>query len=495
MADRHCILSIDQGTTSSRAIVFAADGSKVAMAQSEFPQIFPDDGWVEHDPETIWQTTLQSAQQAFRQAEEQGYTVAAIGITNQRETTLVWDRATGEPLHNAIVWQDRRTAAVCERLDAQGLADDVASRTGLLIDPYFSATKIAWILEHVSGARARAERGELAFGTVDSFLIWRLTGGAVHATDATNASRTNVFNIESQQWDPWLCEVFGVPPELLPEVRDCNAHYGDTVAEFFGRSLPILGVAGDQQAASIGQCCLSPGSIKSTYGTGCFVVLNTGDQIARSRHRLLSTVLVRLDGQVQYAIEGSIFMAGAAVQWLRDGLGIIQDSAETEALAAAASEHSGVYLVPAFTGLGAPHWSPDARAALYGLTRDSGPAEIARATLEAVAYQTLDLTDAMGADGVAPTRLRIDGGMAANDWFAQFLADMLQIPVDRPAILETTAYGVALLAGQSSGVFGDWESISADWQLQRSFEPRMHESHRQHLLNGWRRAVRLTLAG
>ena len=487
MPQGDCILAIDQGTTSSRAIVFDAHGQAVASAQAEFPQIYPAGGWVEHDPELIWNTTLTVARQAFQAAESNGHPVAAIGITNQRETTLVWDRHTGEPIYNAIVWQDRRTAATCDRLVEEGAAEEIQARTGLLVDPYFSATKIAWMLDHVDGARLRAR--ELAFGTVDSFLVWRLTGGAVHATDATNASRTSLFNIHEQQWDETLLAKFRVPADLLPEVRDCDAHFGDTEPGLFGRPIPIRGIAGDQQAAAIGQCCLSPGSIKSTYGTGCFVILNTGDEVVESGNRLLSTVASRIGGQPRYALEGSIFVAGAAVQWLRDELGIIRNAAETEALARGADEQSAVYLVPAFTGLGAPHWKPEARGALFGLTRSTGPAELARATLESVAYQTADLFNAMAEDGVQPGALRIDGGMAANDWFAQFLADILAMSVERPHMLETTAFGAALLAGQAAGVYGSGDAIQDLWQLDRRFEPRLPEADRQRLLAGWRDAV------
>jgi glycerol kinase len=480
-----CILAIDQGTTSSRAIVFDARGLAVASSQAELPQLYPDDGWVEHDPESIWTTTLKVAQEAFKVAEGDGHHVVAIGITNQRETTLVWDRHTGEPIYNAIVWQDRRTASVCDLLTAEGAGDEISSRTGLLVDPYFSATKIAWILNHVDGARAR----DLAFGTVDSFLVSRLTGGAVHATDATNASRTSLFNIHSQEWDDWLLDQFDVPVEVLPEVRDCDAHFGETVPELFGRPIAIRGIAGDQQAAAIGQCCLLPGSIKSTYGTGCFVLVNTGEEVLKSNNQLLSTVAARIGGKVTYGLEGSIFIAGAAVQWLRDGLGVIGNAAETESLARDADKHSGVYMVPAFTGLGAPHWKPDARGALFGLTRSTGPAELARAALEAVAYQTSDQIEAMAEDGVRPVSLRVDGGMVANDWFVQFLADILVMPVDRPRILETTAYGAALLAGRATGVYGDWDDIEAQWQLDKRFEPLLPDADRERLLEGWRDVV------
>jgi glycerol kinase len=489
MTQQQCILAIDQGTTSSRAIVFDARGVVVASAQAEFPQIYPADGWVEHDPEAIWSTTRDVACQAFQKAEAAGRHVAAIGITNQRETTLIWDRRTGAPVYNANVRHDRRTASSSEQRIAEGVEAEIRSRTGLLLDPYFSATKVEWLLNHVDGARSRAAAGELAFGTVDSFLVWRLTGGRSHFTDETNASRTNLFNIHDQCWDDWLLKCFDVPPEILPEVLDCNAHFGDTEPELFGRSLPILGIAGDQQAAALGQCCLEPGSIKSTYGTGCFVILNTGEQVLESQHRLLSTVASRLDGQVSYALEGSIFAAGAAVQWLRDGLGVIDSASQTEELARSASEHGDIYLVPAFTGLGAPYWKPDARGAIFGLTRATGPADLVRATLQAVAYQTNDLFMAMAEDGLQPTGLRVDGGMAANNWFVQFLADMLQLPVERPRVLETTAYGAALLAGQAAGVFGSWPEIARGWQLDTRFEPQLAESDRQRLLAGWRDAV------
>ena len=492
MRGKDCILAVDQGTTSSRAIVFDARGVAVASSQAEFPQLYPADGWVEHDPEVIWNTTLNVARQAFQAAESGGHRVAAIGITNQRETTLVWDRHTGEPIYNAIVWQDRRTASICDRLTEEGVNDEIRSRTGLLVDPYFSATKVAWLLDHVDGARLRAR--DLAFGTVDSFLVWRLTGGAVHATDATNASRTSLFNIHDQEWDDWLLDRFDIPAAVLPEVRDCDAHFGETAPELFGRSIPIHGIAGDQQAAAIGQCCLLPGSIKSTYGTGCFVIVNTGDEVLESRNRLLSTVASRIGGKVSYGLEGSIFVAGAAVQWLRDGLGVIGNAAETESLARGADEHSAVYMVPAFTGLGAPHWKPDVRGALFGLARSTGPAEFARAALEAVAYQTSDLIDAMAEDGVRPVSLRVDGGMVANDWFAQFLADILSMPVDRPRILETTAYGAALLAGRATGVYGDWDDIEDRWKLDRRFEPVLPDADRRRLLEGWHDAVARVIA-
>ncbi|MEE4186068.1 MAG: glycerol kinase GlpK [Gammaproteobacteria bacterium] len=494
MAASPCVLAIDQGTTSSRAIVFDVTGQRVSVAQAEYPQLYPGDGWVEHDPAAIWQTTLQTARDALRAAEDSGHTVVALGITNQRETVVLWDRATGHPLGNAIVWQDRRTAAECERLRAAGHEPEVTARTGLLLDPYFSATKIAWLLDNIPGARERARAGQLACGTIDSFLIWQLTGGREHLTDATNASRTSLFNIHTQRWDDWLLECFDIPARLLPAVRDCNSHFGTTDSGLLGREIPILGVAGDQQAAALGQGCMMPGAIKSTYGTGCFVLVITGDAVVQSSHRLLSTVAYRLDGQVSYALEGSIFVAGAAIQWLRDGLGIIESAAATAALARDADPASAVYLVPAFTGLGAPHWRPEARGALLGLTRATGIAEIARAALEAVAYQTNDLLEAMQRDGVQARQLRVDGGMVANDWFAQRLADLLNLTVDRPQILETTAYGAALLAGQGAGIYGDWADIEALWRLDQQFEPSMAADVREQKLAGWRDALRRVMA-
>lgn len=489
MSGEGSILAIDQGTTSSRAVVVDSGLEILARAQQEFPQIYPASGQVEHDPEVIWDTTLGVAQAALEQIHSKNGRVAGIGITNQRETTLIWDRETGLPIHNAIVWQDRRTADVCRELERQGVEGEVQARTGLLLDPYFSATKIAWLLDKVSGARRLADAGRLAFGTVDSFLIWRLTGGRVHATDATNASRTSLFNIHTGQWDEALLDIFGVPPQVLPEVRDCSGDFGQTDAAVLGEALPLRGVAGDQQAATIGQCCFAPGSAKSTYGTGCFVVLNTGDHPVQSRNRLLTTVAYQLNGQITYALEGSIFVAGAAVQWLRDGLGIIETAAETETLARGLESNGGVYLVPAFTGLGAPHWNPDARGALVGLTRASGPAEIARATLESVCYQTWDLLDAMAQDGIQPTEVRVDGGMVANEWLCQFLAEILDICVDRPRIIETTTLGAAYLAGREAGVFGDFQEFSGIWQPDARFEPGALNIDRDLLLAGWHRAV------
>lgn len=484
-----CILAIDQGTTSSRAIVFDRSGRPRASAQREFRQIYPADGWVEHDPEEIWSSSLEVARSALRDAESRGLKVQAIGITNQRETTLVWERESGRAIHDAIVWQDRRTAALCEKLRSPEVEQLVAERSGLRIDPYFSATKIAWILDNVEGARLKAEGGDLAFGTVDSFLLWRLTGGRVHATDVTNASRTGLYNIHDMTWDPELLRLYRVPEALLPRVEDCTADFGMTDPELFGRPIPILGIAGDQQAAAIGQACFQEGSIKSTYGTGCFVILNTGKKPVLSRNRLLTTICYRIGGEATYAIEGSIFISGAAIQWLRDGLGLIKRASDSEALARSLESNGGVYLVPAFTGLGAPHWDSAARGAIFGLTRDSGPAHFARAALEAVCYQTRDLFDAMAEDGVKPRSMRVDGGMVANDWMLQFLADILNIRVDRPEVPETTALGAAYLAGLQAGLFASLDDIAAQWRCQAYFEPQMEERERQRLLAGWDAAV------
>jgi glycerol kinase len=492
-ASRPLIMALDQGTTSSRAIVFDAEGAVVSLAQAEFPQIYPAEGWVEHDPEAIWSTTLETARRAFKGAEVGGARVEAIGVTNQRETTLVWERATGKPIHNAIVWQDRRTAGACRRLREAGHEAEVQARTGLVLDPYFSAAKVAWILDKVDGARAAALRGELAFGTVDSFLIWRLTGGRVHATDATNASRTSLYDIVLDRWDAALLDLFNVPRAVLPEVKDSAAEYGETTPDLFGRPIPILGVAGDQQAAAIGQGCLEPGQIKSTYGTGCFLLVNTGETPVFSKHRLLTTIAARLDGKTTYALEGSIFVAGAAVQWLRDGLGVIGSAAETAALARGARDDN-VYLVPAFTGLGAPWWDADARGAIFGLTRATGPAELARAALEAACFQTRDLVAAAAEDGVRPEALRIDGGMVANDWLAQRLADLVGLKVMRPQVLETTALGAACLAGAKAGVFPDLAAFAARERGFEAFEPRMDPAERDRRLAGWDDAVSRTLS-
>ncbi len=492
--DNPCILAIDQGTTSSRAIVFDSSGAAVAVAQREFAQYYPGDGWVEHDPEDIWASTLDVSRRALAQAQARGAAVVCIGIANQRETAIVWERESGRPIYNAIVWQDRRTADRCEELRVGGCEADVRVRTGLVLDPYFSAAKIAWILDHVEGARQRAERGALACGTVDTFLIWRLTGGRAHVTDATNASRTSLYNIETGAWDESLCALFGVPEALLARVCDSCAEFGVADANILGAELPILGVAGDQQAASVGQACFAAGDIKSTYGTGCFVMLNTGALRIHSQNRLLSTIAYQIKGARAYALEGSIFIAGAAIQWLRDGLGLIDSAAQSEDLARTIASNNGVYLVPAFTGLGAPHWRADARGALFGLTRATGRAELARAAIEASCYQTNDLFEAMAQDGVRPRALRVDGGMTANDWMCQFLADILGLPVDRPRVMETTALGAAYLAGLQGGIFASLDAIAKHWALEQRFLPDMDHEARAGLVRGWRRAVTATMA-
>ncbi|MTH96751.1 glycerol kinase GlpK [Roseibium sp. RKSG952] len=488
------ILAIDQGTTSSRAILFGADFQPISVGQREFPQHFPKSGWVEHDPEDIWSTTASVCREALERAHVGIDGVAAIGITNQRETTLIWDRKTGKAVYNAIVWQDRRTSDFCNKLRADGHAAVFTEKTGLLVDPYFSGTKIAWILDNVDGVRERAERGELAFGTVDSWLIWNLTGGQSHVTDATNASRSLIFNIHENSWDEELCGLLNIPMSLLPEVKDCADDFGMTRADLFGKPLPILGVAGDQQAATLGQACFEPGMVKSTYGTGCFALINTGTKPVPSRNRLLTTIAYRLNGETTYALEGSIFVAGAAVQWLRDGLGLIKSAGESQELAEQADRKNGIYLVPAFVGLGAPHWDADARGAIFGLTRATGPADFARATLESVGYQTRDLLDAMQDDWGAggDTVLRVDGGMSASDWTMQFLADILGAPVDRPRVAETTALGAAWLAGSKAGVWPGQKEFAEKWHLDRRFEPDMDGPMREHLLAGWRDAVRRT---
>lgn len=488
------ILSIDQGTTSSRSVLYDNQALPVFTAQQEFPQIYPNDGWVEHDPEAIWDSVLTTAKKAVALVKNMDGDIQAIGITNQRETCIIWDRATGKPLYNAIVWQDRRTADICAELRAQGHEDQIIDKTGLLLDPYFSATKIAWILDHVEGARARAEAGELAFGTIDTFLIWRLSGGTTHVTDVTNASRTCVFNIVTRQWDDELLALFRIPKSILPEVKDCAAEFAVTDASVLGAVLPILGVAGDQQAAAIGQGCFETGDIKSTYGTGCFVLLNTGTTKIKSKNRLLTTIAYGLDGEIHYALEGSIFVAGAAVQWLRDGLGIIKSAQETQAMAESLSSNNGLYMVPAFTGLGAPHWDPNARGAIYGITRATGPEDFVRAALESVCYQTNDLLNAMKEDGISLTDLNVDGGMAANDWTMQFLADILNINVTRPTNMETTALGAALLAGYKSGLYKSMSLYTAPSNPDKTFTPNMDAVVRGGLLADWAKAVGRTLS-
>ena len=490
------ILAIDQGTTSTRAILFDENLRVAATAQEEFPQHYPASGWVEHDPADLWATTAGTAREAIERAGIGTGQIAGIGITNQRETVVVWEKATGRPVHNAIVWQDRRTADICAELRAAGHEEMVTARTGLLLDPYFSATKVKWILDNVDGARAAAEAGELLFGTVDSYLIWRLTGGRVHVTDATNAARTMLYDIRKGRWSTTICDLLGIPVAMLPEVRDCADDFGMAREDLFGGAIPILGVAGDQQAATLGQACFTPGMLKSTYGTGCFALLNTGAEPVASRNRLLTTIAYRLDGEVTYALEGSIFIAGAVVQWLRDGIQIIRSAPETQPLADRADPGQDVVLVPAFTGLGAPYWTPEARGAIYGLTRNTGPAELARAALESVGYQTRDLLEAMRADwqgGEGGAVLRVDGGMSASDYTMQFLADILGAAVDRPEVTETTALGAAWLAGSRAGVYPGRDAFARSWALERRFEPAMGAEERDARYARWKRAVAATM--
>ncbi|MBT3331063.1 MAG: glycerol kinase GlpK [Rhodospirillaceae bacterium] len=494
MSGKDFILALDQGTTSSRAILFDRDGVAQASAARELPQIFPRPGLVEHDPVQIWQDTLTTAREALAKADIRADQVAAIGIANQRETTVVWNRETGQPIHNAIVWQDRRTTDLCESLRQSGHGAMIQARTGLIIDPYFSATKIAWLLDNVAGARAAAEAGALAFGTIDSWLLWNLTGGANHSTDATNASRTMLFDIHRQCWDDELCGLFNIPMNVLPNVLDSADDFGLSSQDLFGSSIPITGMAGDQQAATVGQACFTPGMIKSTYGTGCFVMLNTGTEAVTSENRMLTTVAYRLDGQTTYALEGSIFIAGAAMQWLRDGLKLIDTAPDSEALAHGLESTNGVIMVPAFTGLGAPYWDADARGGILGLTRDSSIAHIVRAGLEAVCYQTRDLLLAMQADagnvqGLSLDVLRVDGGMSENNWLMQFLSDILDVTVDRPIVTETTALGAAYLAGLQVGLFPSTAAITGQWRRQASFTPDMDPDRRDELYTAWQEAV------
>lgn len=489
-----CILAIDQGTTSTRAIIFDKDGTPRAQATRDLPQIFPKDGWVEHDAVEIWHATQDVCRRALAEFGDVKK-IAAIGITNQRETMVVWDRATGQPLHNAIVWQDRRTAEQCTELKERGLEDAITEKTGLLLDPYFSATKIVWLLDHVSGARARAERGELACGTIDSWLIWNLTNGARHVTDVTNASRTMLFNIGTLDWDPEILSWLDIPRDLLPEVLECADDFGMVDSDILGAGIPICGVAGDQQAAGIGQACFEPGMVKSTYGTGCFILLNTGAQRVRPAHRLLTTLAYSLKGETAYAVEGSIFMAGATVQWLRDGLKLIERAEDTEALAARADPHGGVYLVPAFTGLGAPYWDPHARASIVGLTRDSGIPDLVRAALDAVCYQTRDLMEAMAFDGGDQAhRMRVDGGMAANAWFMQRLADLTGRPVECPRGQQATALGAACLAGLEVGLYPSTGHFAQQWRVAQTYEPMISADQRETLYTGWRAAIARTVS-
>jgi glycerol kinase len=494
MAKPTHILALDQGTTSTRAAVFDRQARRVAMVQRELRQIYPQPGWVEHDPAEIWGAAREVATGALDSAGITCSDVLALGITNQRETVVVWDRETGTPVHNTIVWQDRRTAGLCAEMVAAGLQETIQQKTGLVIDAYFSASKIRWLLDSIPGLRQRALRGEVLAGTIDSFLIWHLTAGKVHATDATNAARTMLFNIRTQDWDDVLLDLWGVPLAMLPEVRDCNAQFGSTSATLFDASIPITGIAGDQHAAMVGQACLQPGMTKCTYGTGAFLLLNTGNQPVESTQQLLTTLAYRIDGKPAYALEGSIFSAGSAIQWLRDGLRIIDSAGSSQRMAAGLASNGGVYLVPAFTGLGAPYWDPDARAALTGVTRDTGPEHLARAALEAVGYQTLDLLRAMEADGAIPPReLRVDGGMVSNDWLCQFIADMAQCPVQRPIDTETTVRGAALLAGLGAGLYDKLDTLADVWEAERLFQPVMPPNERDSLYEGWKNAVQRVL--
>lgn len=489
------ILAIDQGTTSTRAILFDGQMQVAGSAQQEFPQHFPQAGWVEHDPEDLWNTTVETCRQVMGDIGVSAADIAGIGITNQRETTVVWDRKSGKAIHNAIVWQDRRTTSICEALRAAGHEPTISHQTGLLLDPYFSGTKLSWILDLVPGSRERVAKGELLFGTVDSFLIWRLTGGASHVTDATNAARTLMYDIRKGEWSAEICGLLDVPMVMLPEVKDSAADFGVTQADILGGEIPILGVAGDQQAATIGQACFKPGMMKSTYGTGCFALLNTGDAPVASKNRMLTTIAYQLDGKPTYALEGSIFIAGAAVQWLRDGMGLIKNAAQTGELAPQADPGQDVLLVPAFTGLGAPYWEPDSRGAVFGLTRNSGPAELARAALQSVGYQTRDLWEAMRADwgGEINVTLRVDGGMSASDWTMQSLSDLLGAAVDRPVMQETTALGVAWLAGMRAGIYPDQDGFAETWALDRQFTPQLDADSREVAYARWKRAVQAVI--
>ena len=493
MPNPRTIIAIDQGTTSSRAILFDETGTILAQQSAEFPQHFPNDGWVEHDPEDIWQTTVKVTSAMVESARKRGIMPIAVGITNQRETAVIWERATGKPIHNAIVWQDRRTAEICTAMKNAGKEAMVTEKTGLLLDPYFTATKLSWMLDRVEGARLRAAAGELCFGTVDSFLIWRLTGGSMHVTDATNASRTSLFNIHNNDWDDELLALFDVPRSGLPQVMDCAAEFGTCDAALIGAELPIRGVAGDQQAAAIGQGCFTPGALKSTYGTGCFVIINTGVEAVASKNKLLTTIGYRVNGKTTFALEGSIFVSGAIVQWLRDGMNMIDSADETEAIAAAQRGNNGVYMVPALTGLGAPHWAPNARGAVYGITRDTSPSDFVRAALESVAYQTNDLFTAIAGDGIPVSVVRVDGGMTANDWLMQFLSDIIDLPVDRPVVRETTALGAAMLALMQSDSSITLDDLASRWQRDATFAPLMADSLRRELTAGWNLAMKRTL--
>ena len=486
-------ISIDQGTTSSRAILFGEDGSIINTCQMEFEQIYPKPGWVEHNPEEIWETTKTVLNDLYNSEIAKKHNIRGIGITNQRETTILWDKKSGKPLYNAIVWQDRRTADFCKSLMKQGLEETVMNKSGLVIDPYFSATKIKWILDNVPEARSRAENNEICFGTVDSFLLWKLTGGKVHATDATNASRTSLYNIKSLEWDDQLLKIFDVPKSLMPDVMDSNSYFGNISKDVMNCELPILSILGDQQAAAVGQACFKPGNIKSTYGTGCFVIINSGKKIIKSNSRLLGTICYKINGQATYALEGSIFIAGAVVQWLRDSLKIIETASQTEDIIEKMQNNSGVYLVPAFTGLGCPYWDPDARGAIYGITRDTGKNEITRAAIESVAYQTRDLFKAMSEDGISPQILRVDGGMTDNDWLMQFLSNILDISVEVPKITETTALGAAMMAMLTDGKYSTLEELSNLWGSNKSYIPKINKNERDNLLKNWDYYVSKTL--
>jgi len=488
------VLAIDQGTTSTRAILFDKNMGIHAMSQREFTQHFPSSGWVEHDPMDLWNTTLDTCRDVMHTAAVTASDIVSIGITNQRETTLVWDRKTGKPIHNAIVWQDRRTSLICQSLKDVGHETLVTDQTGLLLDPYFSGTKVKWILENVDGAKDRALAGDLAFGTVDSWLIWNLTGGKRHVTDATNAARTMLYDIRHGEWSSDICNILNIPTNMLPDVLNCADDFGST--DLFGANIPILGVAGDQQAATIGQACFEPGMMKSTYGTGCFALLNTGDTMVTSQNRMLTTIAYRLNGKTTYALEGSIFIAGAVVQWLRDGLKIVSNAGETGSLAVQSDPNQNVVIVPAFTGLGAPYWNADCRGAIFGVTRGTTSAELSRAALESVGYQTRDLLEAMQSDwgSSGKTTLRVDGGMTASNWAMQFLSDIINAPVDRPKVLETTAIGAAWLAGQATGFYPEQAEFAAAWDLDQTFAPKMREETRQSKYGDWKRAVNATLA-
>lgn len=496
MSKAQYIIALDQGTTSTRSIIFDPQGKEISLSRREFPQHYPQLGWVEHDVEDIWNDAVYTIRNAIEKSSLKTNLseIAAIGITNQRETVVIWNKTTGKPIYNAIVWQDRRTANLCHALKKEGLEETIYEKTGLLLDPYFSATKIAWLLDNIPGVRIAAERGELAFGTIDSFLLWRLTGGKVHATDATNASRTLLFNIKTQNWDPELLKIFDIPIALLPEVKDNSTLFGVTDPALFGKSIPITGMAGDQQSALIGQACFEPGMVKATYGTGCFMLLNTGDKIVTSNNRMLSTTAYRLNGKATYALEGSIFVAGAAIKWLRDGIGIITHASQTDDMATKVSDNHEVYMVPAFVGLGAPHWDPDAKAIITGLTFNATAAHIARAALESIAYQTYDLAEAMKKDSHADIlSIRVDGGMSANNWYCQFLASITNTNVERPAYIETTAMGAAYLAGMGCGIWNNPTDITKHWEEGTSFTPKMTEEERQKKLDGWRLAFKKAL--